>query len=368
MLQLRNRLTGLLGPGGWLSIALLAVAVFLFFYATGSAQPAISVPALTAQSSSGAVDLSWTAVTGAERYELWVWDRRQRRAVYWRRQPHRHDLHARRRYRRHDLPLRHPHSERDGQRRRMVRVCLCDRTRAAGLRAGSDCAARRRRSGPELDRRNERATLRALGVGQRQPRAVYWRKQPHRHDLHARRRYRRHDLPLHHPHSERRRAVWSMVRVCLCHSAAGTTGPATHSHADSHEYIYTVADADDYAYAAGAFAAAALLAVTAERRAAHSHADCHEYIYTVGYTVGHGCPYIYVDVDIYTDSHTYAGGLLTAGFRDTQPRRRTRRLLHRQPRRQTRRPLHRPATATPPSVPSLAAAATESSVNLRGQR
>ena len=79
MLQPRNGLTTLLGPGGWLSIALLAVAVFLFFTQLASAQqtstqPAISVPALTAQSSSGAVDLSWTAVTGAERYELWVWD------------------------------------------------------------------------------------------------------------------------------------------------------------------------------------------------------------------------------------------------------------------------------------------------------
>ncbi len=79
MLQPRNGLTALLGPGGWLSIALLAVAVFLFFTQLASAQqtstqPAISVPALTAQSSSSAVDLSWTAVTGAERYEFWVWD------------------------------------------------------------------------------------------------------------------------------------------------------------------------------------------------------------------------------------------------------------------------------------------------------
>ena len=79
MLQPRKGLTALLGPRGRLSIALLVVAVFLFFTQLASAQqtstqPAISVPALTAQSSSGAVDLSWTAVTGAERYELWVWD------------------------------------------------------------------------------------------------------------------------------------------------------------------------------------------------------------------------------------------------------------------------------------------------------
>ena len=35
----------------------------------------LSVPALTAEAAGSAVDLSWTAVVGAVRYELWVWDR-----------------------------------------------------------------------------------------------------------------------------------------------------------------------------------------------------------------------------------------------------------------------------------------------------
>ena len=63
MLQQRNGLTGLLGPGRWLSIALLAVAVFLLFTQLASAQqpstpPSLSAPALTAQSSDNEVDLS----------------------------------------------------------------------------------------------------------------------------------------------------------------------------------------------------------------------------------------------------------------------------------------------------------------------
>ena len=79
MLQPRKGLTALLGPRGRLSIALLAVAVFLFFTQLASAQqtstsPSLAAPALTAQSSDSAVDLSWTAVTNAVRYELWVWD------------------------------------------------------------------------------------------------------------------------------------------------------------------------------------------------------------------------------------------------------------------------------------------------------
>ena len=75
----RNGLTSLLGPAGRLSIALLVASVFLFFTQLASAQqtsppPSLSAPALTAQSSAGAVELSWTDETGAVRYELWVWD------------------------------------------------------------------------------------------------------------------------------------------------------------------------------------------------------------------------------------------------------------------------------------------------------
>ena len=34
----------------------------------------LSVPSLTAEAAESAVEVSWTAVVGAARYELWVWD------------------------------------------------------------------------------------------------------------------------------------------------------------------------------------------------------------------------------------------------------------------------------------------------------
>ena len=33
----------------------------------------LSTPELSAQAAEGAIELSWTAVTGAARYELWTW-------------------------------------------------------------------------------------------------------------------------------------------------------------------------------------------------------------------------------------------------------------------------------------------------------
>ena len=66
-------MTLLTGPSGLLSFALLAVASFLAFTQLASAQASLSAPALTAQSSDSEVDLSWTVVSGATRYELWVW-------------------------------------------------------------------------------------------------------------------------------------------------------------------------------------------------------------------------------------------------------------------------------------------------------
>ena len=71
MLQQRNTSTVLRGPGGWLAVAFLTVATFLFCTNLASAQQTeteitLSAPALTAETGERAVGLSWTAVTGAE--------------------------------------------------------------------------------------------------------------------------------------------------------------------------------------------------------------------------------------------------------------------------------------------------------------
>ena len=78
MLPQRNVLTVLRGPCRWLAVALLAVAAVLVYAnlvwaQQTSTEASLSAPALTAEAGDGTVELSWTAVTGAERYELWVW-------------------------------------------------------------------------------------------------------------------------------------------------------------------------------------------------------------------------------------------------------------------------------------------------------
>ena len=78
MLPQRSVLTVLRGPGGWLAVALLAVAAVLVYAnlvwaQQTSTEASLSAPALTAEADDGTVELTWTAVTGAERYELWVW-------------------------------------------------------------------------------------------------------------------------------------------------------------------------------------------------------------------------------------------------------------------------------------------------------
>ena len=78
MLPQRNVLTVLRGPCGWLAVALLAVAAVLVntnlvWAQQTSTEASLSAPTLTAEAGESAVGLTWTAVTGAERYELWVW-------------------------------------------------------------------------------------------------------------------------------------------------------------------------------------------------------------------------------------------------------------------------------------------------------
>ena len=78
MLHPRNISTVLRGPGGWLAAALLATSAVLIFVNLVRAQQtsteaAVPAPSLTAEVDNGTVELNWTAVAGAERYELWVW-------------------------------------------------------------------------------------------------------------------------------------------------------------------------------------------------------------------------------------------------------------------------------------------------------
>ena len=78
MLPQRNVLTVHRDPGGWLSVAFLTVAAFLLYTSMASAQQTsteatLSAPELTAEVGELAVGLSWTSVTDAERYQLWVW-------------------------------------------------------------------------------------------------------------------------------------------------------------------------------------------------------------------------------------------------------------------------------------------------------
>ncbi len=78
MLQQPNIVTVLRSPAGWLSVAFLTVAAFLLYTSMASAQQTsteatLSAPGLTLDASEDAIELSWTAVIGAKRYELWVW-------------------------------------------------------------------------------------------------------------------------------------------------------------------------------------------------------------------------------------------------------------------------------------------------------
>ena len=79
MFQKRNVSTVLRGPGGWLAAALLATAAVLVYAnlvwaQQTSTEAAVPAPSLTAEANNnGTAELNWTAVTGAERYELWVW-------------------------------------------------------------------------------------------------------------------------------------------------------------------------------------------------------------------------------------------------------------------------------------------------------
>ena len=66
----------------------------------------LAAPVLNLQPAAGAVNLSWTAVPDAARYDLYFWwEDLDRLAAARRRQPHRHHLRPHRAYRRRHLPL-----------------------------------------------------------------------------------------------------------------------------------------------------------------------------------------------------------------------------------------------------------------------
>ena len=110
MLRQRNALTFVVGLGVWLAVVLLAATAILSFTDQVSAQQSstesmLSTPTLSAQAGENRVDLSWTAVTGAARYELWAWTS----AGGWQRLDEgtldRHNLQSYRTHRGHDLLL-----------------------------------------------------------------------------------------------------------------------------------------------------------------------------------------------------------------------------------------------------------------------
>ena len=72
----RNRMPFMVGLSVWSAVVMLAVSAILYFTDLVSAQQTstLSVPVLSAQAEEGKIELSWTAVTDAARYELWTWN------------------------------------------------------------------------------------------------------------------------------------------------------------------------------------------------------------------------------------------------------------------------------------------------------
>ena len=72
----RNRMPFMVGLSVWSAVVMLAVSAILYFTDLVSAQQTstLSAPVLSAQAEEGMIELSWTAVTDAARYELWTWN------------------------------------------------------------------------------------------------------------------------------------------------------------------------------------------------------------------------------------------------------------------------------------------------------
>ena len=78
MLRQRSAVTFIFGLSAWLAVVLLAMATLLSFTDQVSAQQGVtastlSAPTLTAQATENGINLRWSEVTGATRYELYAW-------------------------------------------------------------------------------------------------------------------------------------------------------------------------------------------------------------------------------------------------------------------------------------------------------
>ncbi len=73
MLRQRNSMPFLAGLGVWLAIAALFLYTNLASAQDDSTSAPLSTPTLSANAIANGIELSWTAVTGAVRYELWTW-------------------------------------------------------------------------------------------------------------------------------------------------------------------------------------------------------------------------------------------------------------------------------------------------------
>jgi len=74
----QNQISSFVGQRVWLAVALLTLTAILSLANLASAQQdstasTLAAPTLSAQAGENGVDLSWTAVQGATRYELWAW-------------------------------------------------------------------------------------------------------------------------------------------------------------------------------------------------------------------------------------------------------------------------------------------------------
>ena len=74
MLRKRYSLPLLVGLGVWLAIAAILLYTNLASAQQTSTASTLSTPSLTAVAGEGAVELSWESVSGAARYELWMWN------------------------------------------------------------------------------------------------------------------------------------------------------------------------------------------------------------------------------------------------------------------------------------------------------
>ena len=73
MLRRRNSLPFLAGLGVLLAIVAISSYTNLASAQQTSTGSTLSAPVLTAQAEEGKIELSWTVVTDAARYELWTW-------------------------------------------------------------------------------------------------------------------------------------------------------------------------------------------------------------------------------------------------------------------------------------------------------